>query len=107
MSQIEQWVYVKNGQLMLHTENDGYAFMKHGAEAEDQPVTLETLKGNSRLHKQAVELLFANKVYNWITALGIAALDIPDTSIICEVARRLRVMAENIEEEAQRRSEGN
>jgi len=35
-SQLEEWYFVKEGKLYRHTENDGYQFMKRGAEAHDE-----------------------------------------------------------------------
>mgnify|MGYP003137554219 FL=1 len=34
-SQIEEWYFVEDGKLYRHTENDGYQFMKRGAQARD------------------------------------------------------------------------
>lgn len=38
MSAIERWFYVKDGQLWEHVENDGWAFLRRGAEAVDTPL---------------------------------------------------------------------
>ena len=40
----ERWVYVKDGQLMMHEENDGARFLRRGPEAADWPVTLEEIR---------------------------------------------------------------
>lgn len=43
--EMERWVIVnEDGSLILHSENDGWAYMKKGPEATDEPVTLEELK---------------------------------------------------------------
>tara|TARA_R100000458_G_C8102650_1_gene128711 strand:- start:49 stop:252 length:204 start_codon:yes stop_codon:yes gene_type:complete len=34
-SQLEQWHFIKDGKIYLHEENDGYQFLKRGAEAND------------------------------------------------------------------------
>jgi hypothetical protein len=35
---VERWVYLKDGVLMLHTENDGATYLRRGREAVDVPV---------------------------------------------------------------------
>ena len=35
-SQLEEWYFVEDGKLYRHTENDGYQFMKRGAEPHDE-----------------------------------------------------------------------
>jgi hypothetical protein len=40
----ERWVYVKDGQLMMHEENDGWSFLKQGPQASDWPITLEEVR---------------------------------------------------------------
>ena len=37
-SQIEEWYFIKDSMLYRHTENDGYAFMRKGAQAHDEPL---------------------------------------------------------------------
>ena len=34
-SQLEEWYFVEDGKLYRHSENDGYQFMKRGAQARD------------------------------------------------------------------------
>ena len=34
-SQRESWMTIEKGNIISHSENDGYAFMRNGAEAED------------------------------------------------------------------------
>lgn len=54
----ERWVYLNNGKLFLHYENDGWAFLRKGSQAEDDPVTLKYLKYNlPKLYQDALELL--------------------------------------------------
>jgi hypothetical protein len=55
----ERWVFIdKFGRLILHTENDGAAFMYRGAEVVEEEVTLKDLEQRyPRQHRQAVELL--------------------------------------------------
>ena len=44
-SQIEQWYWIKDGSIYLHSENNGYQFMKRGAEANDKFImTVEEAK---------------------------------------------------------------
>ena len=38
MSTTEKWYFVKKGILYKHTENDGWAFLKKGAQAHDEPL---------------------------------------------------------------------
>ena len=40
----ERWVYLKDGQLMMHEENDGPGFLRCGSEAADWPITLEEVR---------------------------------------------------------------
>jgi hypothetical protein len=45
MSEIERWVFVDNeGRLILHTENDGHAYLRYGPQATDEHITLEELR---------------------------------------------------------------
>ena len=32
-SQTESWITIRDGNIVQHTENDGYAFMRRGAES--------------------------------------------------------------------------
>ena len=44
MSQVEEWFWIsESARLMLHTENDGYACLRHGICAEDRPVDIDRL----------------------------------------------------------------
>jgi hypothetical protein len=41
----ERWVIVKeDGTILLHEENDGWTFMRRGAEATERVIALEELK---------------------------------------------------------------
>ena len=41
-SQYEQWIVVHDdGRIILHTENDGCAFLRHGAKPTEEALTLE------------------------------------------------------------------
>jgi hypothetical protein len=45
MGSSERWIIVKpDGTLILHSENDGVRYLRKGAEAVDEEVTLEYLK---------------------------------------------------------------
>ena len=45
MTTTEKWYFVKEGILYKHTENDGWAFLKKGAQAHDEPLmTVEEAK---------------------------------------------------------------
>jgi hypothetical protein len=45
MSESERWVYVNDeGKLVLHTENDGHSFLRHGSQAHESPITLDEVK---------------------------------------------------------------
>ena len=45
MSSREKWYFVKEGVLYKHTENDGWAFLRNGAQAEEKPLmTVEEAK---------------------------------------------------------------
>ncbi len=57
MSSTESWVYLKAGKLMLHVENDGHRFLRHGPEAFEQEVTLEELGRGTTLYEEAKKLL--------------------------------------------------
>jgi hypothetical protein len=54
---VESWVYMKDGVLMIHVENDGPTFLRRGAEAVDRPVTLAELEHFPRLYAEAKALL--------------------------------------------------
>jgi len=64
----ERWVYVKNGKLIHHVENDGYRFLRRGSESDDTPTSLEDLKNNPRLYEEA--LLSQYCVVNGMTCQG-------------------------------------
>jgi hypothetical protein len=58
MGSTESWVYINgDGALVLHTENDGWRFLRRGAEAAERIVTLDELEQYPRLHEEASELL--------------------------------------------------
>ena len=41
-SQSEEWLVVHDdGRIVSHFENDGYAFLRHGAQAIDEEITLK------------------------------------------------------------------
>jgi len=35
-SQRESWITIKDGNIVRHSENDGYQFMKRGAQSSDE-----------------------------------------------------------------------
>lgn len=41
-SQAETWIWVKNGRVCLHIENDGYAVLRKSPEARDYPIVRES-----------------------------------------------------------------
>ena len=44
---IDRFVYVKDdGSIILHEENDGYQYMRHGPQAVECTVTFDELKHN-------------------------------------------------------------
>jgi hypothetical protein len=62
MGTTESWVFLKDRQLILHTENDGPRVLRHGMEASDEPITLEELRQPPlcqfpRLYEEASRLL--------------------------------------------------
>ena len=58
MSSAESWIYLNDkGEIILHVENDGHRFLRYGAEASDEVVTLEQLKQFPQLYEEALELL--------------------------------------------------
>ena len=41
----ERWLIVrKDGSLVLHEENDGWAFLRNGPQASEEPITAESLR---------------------------------------------------------------
>jgi len=57
MGATERWVWIrKDGVLMVHTENDGWTYMRRGLEKRDWEISLEELRG-SHLYERAVQLL--------------------------------------------------
>jgi hypothetical protein len=44
-SQAETWIWVKNGRVCFHIENDGYAFLRKGPEARDYAIVRESDSG--------------------------------------------------------------
>jgi hypothetical protein len=48
-SQSESWLVVyKDGRVKYHVENDGYAFMRNGAEAEEKWLTMDDVRALGR-----------------------------------------------------------
>jgi hypothetical protein len=47
------WIVVhSDGRIVLHAENDGYAFLRHGAEPIDDEITLEQVADLERRHSK-------------------------------------------------------
>ena len=44
MGAYEKWVYVNNGKIIEHIENDGPRFLSKGAQASDEVVSLDYVK---------------------------------------------------------------
>lgn len=55
----EKWVYLKDGKLFLHIENDEHWYLRHGPEAKDWETDLEDahLRAYPRLMADAKALL--------------------------------------------------
>jgi hypothetical protein len=50
-SQSESWLVVHDdGRIVYHSENDGYAFLRHGAQAIDEEISLEDVADLERRH---------------------------------------------------------
>jgi hypothetical protein len=50
-SQSESWLVIHDvGRIVYHSENDGYAFLRHGAEPIDEEITLEQVAELERRH---------------------------------------------------------
>ena len=61
MSQQERWISLSSGKIILHTENDGHAALRHGLDPKDREVTVDYLKDHyPSLYKEAVALLTTN-----------------------------------------------
>ena len=57
MSADDCWILWQDGKLILHTENDGPRYMRRGAEPREREVTIEELRGHSRLYGEALKLI--------------------------------------------------
>jgi hypothetical protein len=56
----ERWVYLHdNGQIILHEENDGWTFMRRGAEATEREITLDELKNYSPHYENGLKLIIS------------------------------------------------
>ncbi len=55
----ERWIEIEDGKIMLYSENDGWSYMRDGAERSKREVTLEELDRNydKELYRQALKLL--------------------------------------------------
>jgi hypothetical protein len=50
----ESWLTVyKDGRIQQHTENDGWRYVNHGAEAVDKWITLDDVRKMGRRHGDA------------------------------------------------------
>lgn len=79
--QNEAWVKVVDGKLIRHVENDGYAFMRHGPEADETEITLDDVMKEGRLSEAEIEALRAHLAGDSAEALRQcieAMLDIDD-----------------------------
>ena len=57
-SESEHWLYIKNGKFMEHFENDGYSFIRNGAEAREQEVDLNHIRCYyGKVYEEIVQLL--------------------------------------------------
>jgi hypothetical protein len=43
MAAIECWAFIDDGKIILHQENDGAGFLRHGAEATQRVISLGEL----------------------------------------------------------------
>jgi hypothetical protein len=58
MSETESWVYVRaDGAIMRHTENDGYRYMRYGAEAHEEVIASSIFELKLHNPKLAADLL--------------------------------------------------
>ena len=42
----ETWILMRDGKLILHTENADYNFLKHGAQEDEREITREEVAQN-------------------------------------------------------------
>jgi len=50
-SQSESWLVVyPDGRIQYHAENDGYAYLRHGAEAVEEWLTMDDVRALARRH---------------------------------------------------------
>jgi len=54
-SQRESWLKIEKGNIILHSENDSYAFMRNGAEAENQIVMSVKEAREKGLHENLIK----------------------------------------------------
>jgi|DEB0MinimDraft_6_1074348.scaffolds.fasta_scaffold101454_3 hypothetical protein len=54
-SQRESWLKIKKGNIILHSENDSYAFMRNGAETEEQIVMSVKEAREKGLHENLIK----------------------------------------------------
>jgi hypothetical protein len=43
VSSVERWARIVGGKIYLHEENDGWTFVRHGAEASEREISLGEL----------------------------------------------------------------
>ncbi len=54
-SQRESWLKIEKGNIILHSENDSYAFMRNGAEARDKVVMSVKEAREKGLHENLIK----------------------------------------------------
>lgn len=62
MGSEERWVYLKEGKIYLHVENDGPQALKRGLESSDKPVELKDLECYPNLLQKAKKLIEPEKL---------------------------------------------
>jgi len=56
---MERWVFVRDGKLYLHEENDGPTYLRRGPEASEREITLDELARRHTWQGAAEKLLAA------------------------------------------------
>jgi len=54
-SQRETWITIKNGNIVRHSENDGYALMRKGFQHHDEIIMSVEEARNKRVYKDLIK----------------------------------------------------
>ena len=79
-SQSESWLVVyKDGRVKYHVENDGYAFMRRGAEEDEKWLTMDDVRklGRSGMYPPSDDRPFTERVEEAIRKLNEGEDDAP------------------------------